>query len=134
MAKVTNFIYCLNSNTSDVEANALGVLTALTPDYIPGAFSFSVLCSILDVDNGNHNVNMQFVNPAGKVIVDIQGIVPYDFNCANNLPKEYSGINISSNWQNVLLETSGLYKTIVRWDGEECGTFEIYVRGKNEAK
>ena len=77
---------------------------------------------------------MQFINPSGKVLVDIQGIVPYKIDEKNNLPKEHLGINISSNWQNVLLEESGLYETIVKLDGEECGTFEIYVKGKNEER
>lgn len=51
MSKVSNFIYCMNSNTSDTEANALGVISAITPDYVSGAFLFSVLCSILDMED-----------------------------------------------------------------------------------
>lgn len=40
MAKVSNFIYCLNSTASDNEANAMGVVSALTPDYLPGRIPF----------------------------------------------------------------------------------------------
>lgn len=42
MIKISNFIYCLNSVTTEEEANALGVLSAITPEFIPGSFSFSV--------------------------------------------------------------------------------------------
>lgn len=134
MAKIVNFIYCMNSNTSDTETNAMGIMSAITPEYVPGAFSFSVLCSIVDLENGNHNINMQFINPKGTILVNVDGNIPYEQNKETNLPKEYLGINISTNWQNVVLEESGLYKTIVKVDGVECGTYEIYVKGKNEGK
>ena len=132
MAKVSNFIYCMNSDTSDIEANAFGVISAITPDYVPGAFSFSVLCSILDLENGNHSVRMRFINPKETVLVDVKIEVPYEEKKEVNLPKQYKGVNISSRWQNVLLEESGLYKTSVQVDDVDCGTFEIYVKGKNE--
>ena len=34
MAKISNFIYCLNSITNENEANVLGVLSAITPEYV----------------------------------------------------------------------------------------------------
>ena len=58
--------------------------------------------------------------------------MPYEEKKEVNLPKQYKGVNISSRWQNVLLEESGLYKTNVQVDDVDCGTFEIYVKGKNE--
>lgn len=134
MARVSNFIYCLDSNTSDREANALGVISALTPDYIPGAFSFSILCSILDLPDGNHTVTIQFLDPQDVILVNVEGVIPYEKNKEENVPREYSGINISSNWQNVVLKKSGIYKTLVKVDGEQCGTYEIYVKGKNEVQ
>jgi hypothetical protein len=132
MARITNFIYCMSANTSDIEANALGILSAITPEYVPGSFSFSVLCSIVDIENGTHNIAMKFLNPSGDILVNIDCSVPYEKISETNLPNEYLGINISSNWQNVVLKESGLYKTVVNVDGEECGTYEIYVKGKNE--
>mgnify|MGYP004470287633 FL=1 len=132
MPKVSNFIYCMNSNTSDTEANALGVISAITPDFVPGAFSFSILCSILDLEEKEYGISIQFINPKGEVLVDVNGTVQYKENVKTNLPKEYKGINISSNWQNVLFKESGIYKTIVKIDDIDCGTFEIYVKGKNE--
>lgn len=62
MTQVKNFIYCLNSNTNEVEANAIGVLSAITPEYIPGTFSFSILCSIVDLEDGNHNITYNLLH------------------------------------------------------------------------
>lgn len=134
MAKVSNFIYCMNSLTSDTEANVMGVLSAITPEYIPGTFSFSVFCSILDLEEDIHTLNMKFITPDGEEIVNIEGTIPYKPNLENNLPKEYVGVNISSNWQNVVFKKSGLYKTLVTLDGIDCGTYEIFVKGKNEVE
>lgn len=134
MAKISNFIYCLNSITNENEANIQGVLSAITPEYIPGTFSFSVFCSILDLNNGNHTIKMQFKNPDDEILVNIEGMIPYEKQGNSNLPQEHAGINISSVWQNVVFKNSGLYKTIVIVDDIECGTYEIFVKGKNEVE
>lgn len=132
MARISNFIYCLNSVTNENEANVLGVLSAITPEYIPGAFSFSVFCSILDLSDGPHTIKMQFKNPDEEVLVNIEGMIPYEKQSDSNLPQEYVGINISSILQNVIFKKSGLYKTVVIVDDIECGTYKIFVKGKNE--
>lgn len=134
MARISNFLYCMNAVTNDNEANILGVLTAITPEYIPGTFSFGVFCSILDLNTGNHSVQMQFISPDEEVLVNIEGVIPCNTENPFNLPPEQVGINISTGWQNVILKKSGLYKTVVKVDGVECGTYDIYVKGKNEVK
>lgn len=64
--------------------------------------------------------------------MNVEGTTTYKKPKDANLPKEYLGINISSNWQNVVLKESGVYYSKVIIDGVNCGKFEIYVRGKNE--
>ncbi len=132
MARISNFIYCLNSVASDTETNVYGILNAITPDYVPGSFSFSVFCSILGMENGNHNIKMRFSAPDGEILVDIDGIVPYERQMDNNLPPEQIGLNISTVWQNVTFKQSGVYKTTVTVDDIELGEYEIFVKGKNE--
>ena len=132
VVRIANFTYCMNAVTGENEANILGVLSAITPEYIPGTFSFAVFCSILDLSNGNHAIQMQFVNPDNEVLVNIDGVVPCDNTNPFNLPSNCVGINISTCWQNVVLKKSGMYKTIVTVDNIECGAYEIYVKGKNE--
>ena len=50
MAKLTNLIYCLNAERVSANdgkgdsINAMGVLSALTPEFVPGTFSFSIIC------------------------------------------------------------------------------------------
>ena len=55
MATLTNFIYCLNaervsSGDGNGEGiNAMGIMSTLMPEFVPGTFSFSVIFSILDI-------------------------------------------------------------------------------------
>ena len=52
MAEVKNFIYCLNVNTVDGRTDIVGVLNAMTPEYIPGLFSFSISFTLLGISEG----------------------------------------------------------------------------------
>ena len=67
MADLTNFIYCINAeripskNGKTDSVNAIGVLSSLTPEFVPGTFSFSVIFSVLDIDiSGNNTVQITF--------------------------------------------------------------------------
>ncbi len=130
MARVTNFIYCMNSFSTEEGANAMGVLTSFSPQYIPGEFSFSVLCSIVDIEEGNHKINLIFIDPKDKILLNITGNIQF-IKDDSTIPSEYSGINVCANLMNVLMEESGLYRTIVQIDEDDCGSFEIFVKGKN---
>lgn len=64
--------------------------------------------------------------------MNVDGVIPYERKTDNNLPVDQIGINISTVWQNVTFKESGIYKTIVTVDDVEYGTYEIFVKGKNE--
>ena len=55
MARLANFLYCLNAERQQdpqgkgESINAMGVLTVLVPEFIPGLFSFSIIFSVLDI-------------------------------------------------------------------------------------
>jgi hypothetical protein len=134
LAKVTNFIYCLSSNTSDTEANALGVLSVISLNHIPSTFSLSVLCSIIDVGAGKHNIIMQFISPSGKTLVNIDSVIPYERTDNMEILQKYSGINISSNWQNIVIDEPGQYRTVIKFDGIDCGSYDISVVDDNKGE
>ena len=51
MAKVSDVIFCLRAVNIDGEGTcAQGILTTLTPEYIPGLFSFAVVITLLDIE------------------------------------------------------------------------------------
>lgn len=134
MAKISNIIYCLNTTNQENNGglNANGIISAITPDYVPGAFSFSVIVTILDIETSVHVLDAMFIAPDGEKLVNIKGAnIPQDVNMSN-LPKAYRGINISMDWQNIVFKTSGIYKLIVKFDGEDLGTHLVFVKGKNE--
>lgn len=135
MARVDNIIFCLRTiNMGEQGVTANVVLSAITPEYIPGLFSFSVIITLLDLDySREHTFSVEFVNPNGENVIDIcnQPMPNVDLDMGN-LPNEYKGINIAMDWNNVNLRLSGLYTIRILYDGTEIGNKSIYVKGKNE--
>lgn len=134
MAKVDNILFCLKSvsaGNQGVSANV--ILSAITPEYIPGLFSFSVIVSLLDLDcNGMHTFSVEFVDPNGNKIVNIDKQQLPIKEEESNLPNEYKGINIAMDWNNVVFKTSGLYSIVIYYDDEKIASKTIYAKGKNE--
>lgn len=133
MAEVKNFIYCLNVNTVDGRTDIVGVLNAMTPEYIPGLFSFSISFMLLGISEGDHSLIVKFKNPDNEVIAGIDNaIVPYKKDENSNLPDEQMGINVAAGLQNVDFKKSGMYSTEILLDGTRVGEYHIFAKGKNE--
>ena len=133
MATIKNFVYCLNTDNSNDVNNVFGVLAAMTPEYIPGLFSFSVYFTVLDLDVGEYQLTLKFRDADGAVAASVDNAtINYQLDQQSNLPKEYMGLNIAVNLQNVNITHSGLYWMDVIINGEKCGEFDIFVKGKNE--
>lgn len=140
MAKITNFIYCLNAEKVTTNGdggetiNANGIMAALTPEFVPGTFSFSILFSVLDADiTVNNNIRIAFgKKDVDKKLVD-SGIIhlpPMPDKDEVGLPKEYKGLNMSMDLRNVIFESEGLYCTEIIFNGEILGEYPVYVKGK----
>ena len=140
MATLKNFIYCLNAtrtqgtNGAGDMVNAMGILSALTPEYIPGAFSFSIILSILDFDTEKKSsVSIILFSPTKEVFnsgeIELP-LMPQDSSIM--IPNEYTGMNLCMDLRNVILEEEGLYTTKVLLDGEEIGKSDIYVKGRRK--
>lgn len=140
MAKLTNFIYCINAERvpandgSGDSINAMGVMSALTPEFVPGTFSFSIIFSVLDVDvSGNNTIQIVFSKDGDNNNLVNSGMItipPMPNVDEVGLPNEYKGLNMSMDFRNVIFETEGLYNTSVLFNGKLLATNPIYVKGK----
>lgn len=139
MARVENFVYCLNAERIPVKGkqgdtiNAMGVLSVISPEFIPGSFSFSIVFSILGMDLNNTNqIRIQFKDDSQKVLIDTDNlsIPPMSSDNEMHLPKEYCGLNLSMDFRNVVFERDGLYNTVVMLNEEIIGSAEIYAKGR----
>lgn len=140
MARLTNFIYCIDaervpSNEGKGEnINAMGVLSALTPEFVPGTFSFSIVFSVLDVDvSTNNTIQIKFSKKGEEKNLVNTGVItipPLPNDDEIGLPKEYKGLNMSMDFRNVIFETEGLYNTSVIFNGKLLADNFIYVKGK----
>ena len=131
MAKIRNFIYCLNVDiTEDGRTDIRGFLDSMMPEYIPGLFSFSIHFSIVDISDGHHEVGVSFKNEDGTINTDVGNIsIDYKKDEKINMPREEVGVNLTVALQNIEFKKSGKYYTQVTVDGEDGGCYPIYVRG-----
>lgn len=133
MAYISDVIFCLRAtNIEGQGACANTILTALTPEYIPGLFTFSVVITLLDVDSSiEHKLVVDFLNPSEESTVHIESPLP-SMEENSNLPKKYKGITIAMDWNNVNLKVSGEYTIRISIDDTVLKEKKIYVKGKNE--
>ena len=132
MSKIDNFVYCLSANTSPLDKNIIvltGVRNSLLPDFIPGNFTFSISFSILDIGAEEHIAKIEFLDPEGKIIANADNILIKSLE-TNEVPDEWSGVNVTLSLTNVILTTEGVYKTVVYFDEKWLGEKEIYVAKK----
>lgn len=140
MVRINNFIYCLNAERIPAPdgnrdaVNAMGVLSILTPEFVPGTFSFSIVFSILGVDtiNQNNKIRIIFGDTENHTLVDTGDIVlpPKPEGDDLELPIEYQGLDMSMDFRNVIFEKEGIYGTQIIWNGEKLGDCMIYVKGR----
>ncbi len=133
MAKVSEILFCMRANNAEREGvSAINILSAITPEYVPGLFTFSVIVIVLDLDFAKeHDFFIEFKDPDGIALVHVDGTIPTQ-EVKSNLPKEHLGVNIGMDWNNIDFKRSGLYQVEVNVDQELIGNKEIYVKGKNE--
>lgn len=133
MARISDVIFCLNaSNTESGGVSANTILNVITPEYIPGLFTFSVIILFLDIDTETEQrFLIEFISPNGEEVLRIEDIIPVLQN-ESNLPCEYKGINLAMDWNNVNFKVSGEYTIKISINGELLKEKNIFVKGKNE--
>ncbi len=132
MPTVNDIIFCLNaSNLPGQGVCANTILTTMTPEYIPGLFTFSVIITILDVDTTKeHELSISFCSPS-EVLGELKAPLPV-IEDHSNLPNEYKGINLTIDWNNMNFKENGEYRITILLDDAQIGEKSIYVKGKNQ--
>lgn len=137
-AKISTFFYCLGTERpgdNSAPLNAIGVLQALVPEFIPSAFSFAIVLGIVGVrDNNVHTLDIIFKDNHGDALVEAKSInlpVMDSDDKGLDLPIEASGIMLGMDLKNVILREEGTYSTCILFDGKHLGDYDIYVKGKN---
>ena len=144
MANLKSFIYCANAERAQIKTpsgmvaeslNAIGIITTITPEFIPSTFSFAIVFSILEIDiTKEHVIRVIFSNNEGDIIADTNDIKLPEDKSENKLelPPEFVGLNLSLDFRNVVFEKEGTYNTEVYFDGGSLGKNSIYVKSKRK--
>ncbi len=115
-------------SNSNKQFSVLGVLGALTLEFIPGQFSFSVVVGVRGEDfSKGHTVRITFGEAVDEKdpIVDSGeiSISPKKENNNSQAPFMIMGAQLA----NVIFKNSGEYRTRVFWDGQLLGNAKIPV-------
>lgn len=136
-ARITTFIYCMgttNMEGKNAPINAMGVLSILTPEYIPSMFSFSIIMGIRGIDDTcNHSLDIIFKDPLKHPLVEAKNVLISSEQLRTGdltLPDEFKGLVLGMDLRNVILKQEGVYWTEVKLDGKLMGDFDIYVKAK----
>ena len=142
MAKVSYFLYCANIDRKTIPGGGEIVsldnpLATITPEFVPGMFSFSIAFSVLgvNVSDTNNTLRLQIVDEAGVAVVDTGDFpmapLPPD---ETEVPDEHKGYNFSMDFRNVVFTHNGLYSTKIFFNKSEISEHPIYVCGKKTVK
>ena len=137
MANLSYFLYCLNAERQQSpqgeSINANGVLTVLTPEFVPGLFSFSIIFSILDIEGSSDSlIKIVFKDNSGNELINTGNISmpPVPTEEGIRLPSQYIGYNLSMDFRNVVFESEGEYTTDIYFNDTLIGSKPIYVKGR----
>lgn len=139
MAKLNSFVYCLHADRKS-EANgfcdtinAMGVVSTIVPESVPGNFSFSIVFSVLDINlNINNTIRVIFRKDEDKSVLSDTGDVELpslDDNNTIKVPAEFRGLNMCLDFRNLIFETSGVYSTEIIVNNKSLGKVPLYVVG-----
>ena len=109
----------------------------MTPAFIPGMFSFSIVFGVLDVDLGKAHLLKCTFNSSieeERLIVDT-GDIPLqilDQGIDKKLPKEMHGFIFAIDFRNATVRNDGNYYTEIFLDGNSLGKFPIIVKGNQK--
>lgn len=139
MKKLMNFLYCDNVERTQIAnggeiLNAMGIMSVLIPEFIPGSFSFSIAFSVIGVDVTKENmVQVVFYEKSNNTILVDTGAItipPTTRDSQVMIPEEYHGLNMSMDFRNVVFEKEGLYSTKIVFNGDVIGENSIFVKSK----
>jgi hypothetical protein len=107
-----------------------GPLLGLSPNYIPGLFSFVVTVGIIGVDvDVDHTLKYIFKDSNGKnVIPETELALPNATGNSKNLQPEMRGVTVSIDIRNADLQVEGQYISEFYLDGTSLGSFLVQVR------
>lgn len=134
MPYVSYFVYCLNIERNGDSVSIQNPISAITPDYVPGNFSFAVAFSVLDTDvtSSSNTIRLIILDENKQVVADtnetqIARLIPEE----SPTPDKYRGYNFNMDFRNLQFQHNGLYTTQVYFNHEKIYENEIYVCGKN---
>ncbi|OUN38302.1 hypothetical protein [Massilimicrobiota sp. An80] len=128
--KIQSFVYCEDiQNDPQGKTVIVGPLQMIITKYIPTDYSFNISFGIFNVPKDGFSINTEFYNPKGEKISENVLTAPQFPEEKINFPDLPLGVQINIGFRNISFEIQGEYKTVIKINGQECGTYPIEVYG-----
>lgn len=134
MSYIASFVYCdqiqNNMTPQGLTRNIVTPLIDLQPINIPGNYTFSIACTFADVNVRDNNAfEVFFQNPKGDTISKVNVIIPAKMLLnQQNEDKGIDSLNLDVDLRNVVLNTEGMFSTVIFHNGSKAGEYPINVR------
>lgn len=132
MAYITTVVYCESAQNEMTpqgpKLHLIGPMQVLTPMFIPGMFSFSILIGIQDFKlDIPHTIRFVFKGPkeGEPPILDTSDITMPVQPKNPTLPDDMQGAMMNMDFRNVVIRSEGEYFSEIFFDGESLGKFPI---------
>ncbi len=130
MPKISSFAYCAPINLEKDQNVSIIPLNIIPIESIPGRFSFSIIFSIVGFSNNeDHSGYLIFADPNGAPVIQTE---KYNLEKEDKRKSLLSGVSMGVDFQNVLFECEGLYKTELFFDNQKIAEFVIPVGVREE--
>lgn len=108
-----------NPNPAGNELMIKNPKIALTPEYVPGQFSFFLIFSLLDLEEKGYKMAFVFRHEETGEVAVAQDSLPFDFKKDNPevLNPNINGTIINLHLNNIILKHEGKYSFTVTLDG-----------------
>lgn len=131
MAYISSFIYCDSiqpeMTPQGIRQQITNPLQVLKPIALPSNYSFAVSFCVNDFPIDSENtVRVLFESPSKKIVNDTNDFI-FKLPVQQNNQDFLSAMQFNLDFRNLVLEESGIYSTIVLFNGERIGEFKISV-------
>lgn len=131
MEYISSFIYCDSIQTEITPQGPrhqiVNPLQVLMPIAVPGNYSFSVACTVAGYDVKQENrVKIRFCSASGQILYDT-GDIKIQIPAEQIIPEKPGVMQFNLDMRNLVFRETGLYSTIVYFNGVEIGEHKIEV-------
>ena len=127
MLAVRDIMFCMGvTHSPELGVTAHALTDVIRPKDVTASITFATIVSLMGIEPGQeYKLKVRIIDPNMDEIASTEGMLPPK--PMTSIPVEHQGIQCALTWQNVVLNTSGVFTIQVYVDGDIMKVQEFYV-------